>query len=137
MNVEKAEKIHDESFCQVCNSCVFKYKCPQCLYKYCSVGCFQTHKKTSCKPTEKQDNLNSVMEAKSDDSPHEDKLTLDQLLKFQNDEKILAMLKNHKILREILSEIDSSKTPETSIQQALNFNVFRDFFDTCLSSVST
>nr|XP_042900490.1 zinc finger HIT domain-containing protein 3 isoform X2 [Parasteatoda tepidariorum] len=98
--------------CEICNVNGAKYKCPKCIVKFCSVGCFKTHKeKKEC------------VKQEADNQPEE-----------KTDENIKKNLENP-FLRKLLTKVNYSQNPDTSIEDAMQEPEFVDFVTHCLKTV--
>ncbi|XP_042900489.1 zinc finger HIT domain-containing protein 3 [Parasteatoda tepidariorum] len=120
--------------CEICNVNGAKYKCPKCIVKFCSVGCFKTHKEK--KECVKQEADNQPEEKKEIwyEYETEDTVPLEKLRLLETDENIKKNLENP-FLRKLLTKVNYSQNPDTSIEDAMQEPEFVDFVTHCLKTV--
>ena len=150
---EAKAKIQGE--CKVCSEKPAQYRCPGCLIVYCSLTCYKTHKQTTdCVTVKKespQDNTElspgpSVRKKKklpkkeppvlqlTEEEEERDRVKRSTLVELAQSEHLKNLLANPQ-LRDMLAEINDSDQPDRKLEGAMQFPVFTEFVDECMSIV--
>ncbi|KAG2206156.1 hypothetical protein INT47_003805 [Mucor saturninus] len=116
------------ALCKICEKEQSKYKCPKCRAPYCSLVCFKKHKGKACfdfyrlVPVRKE-----ITPIGAPDEEDPSRLTPQDLEKLAYSKEIHKLLE-HPEIREIIRQIDCSKTPVVDLDfMRSNDPVFDDF----------
>jgi len=151
-----APKAKIEGKCTVCCEKSAQYRCPGCLIVYCSLTCYKTHKQTTqCLNIKKEnnqggnENLNPNPGASqkidlpkkeppilklTEEEEERDRVKRSTLAELAQSEHLKKLLAN-KHLRDMLIEINESHNPDRKLEGAMQFPIFTEFVDECMSIV--
>ncbi|KAI7892185.1 uncharacterized protein EV154DRAFT_505908 [Mucor mucedo] len=120
------------ALCKICEKEQSKYKCPKCRAPYCSLVCFKKHKETPCEFSEPTNKTQvpvrkEITPIGAPDEEDPSRLTPQDLEKLAYSKEIHQLLE-HPEIREIIRQIDCSKTPVVDLDfMRSNDPVFDDF----------
>ncbi|KAI8371843.1 hypothetical protein BD560DRAFT_395605 [Blakeslea trispora] len=118
--------------CNICQEQEAKYKCPKCRAPYCSLVCFKQHKEIPCEQNATDDKpvhtfRKEITPIGPPDEEDPSRLTQEDLAKLSYSKEIFEYLKDSQ-LREIITQIDASKTPERDLDRVrAEFPKFDEF----------